>query len=63
MSHDNDPVSVTACLRNLVAVFVKGVNEDTGDQNEREVKAVNDCFQLFLGRNPTLPEKWDITPW
>ena len=58
-----DPISVTACLRDLIAVFVKGVNEDTGDQTKREAKALDDCFQLFFDRSPTNDEIHHITPW
>lgn len=57
-----DPVSVTAYLSNLVKVFVDGVGHDNETQNKRETKAIDGCFQLFLGRNATPPEKWTITP-
>ena len=70
MSHDNDPISVTAYLRDLVRVFVEGADRvyDNLSQSERiqrkkEVRAIDDCFQLLLGRSPTRDEIQRITPW
>ncbi len=70
MSHDNDPISVTAYLRDLVRVFVEsalegGLNLDnrTEIHYAKELKAVDDCFQLFLGRDPTDDERRRISPW
>ncbi len=66
MSHDNDPISVTAYLRDLVRVFVGEAEAGcprTPLRNEEQSKAIDDCFQLFLGRNPTKDELNRITPW
>lgn len=58
-----DPISVTAYLRDLVAVFVEGVNNRTETQSREESEAIDDCFQLFLSRSPTEDEKKRIIPW
>ncbi len=63
MSHDNDPIAVTANLRDLVRVFVDGVYHHGQAQSKREAKAVNDCFQILLGRKPTPNEEKRISPW
>ncbi len=60
MSHDNDPIAVTANLRDLVRVFVDGVYYT---QSKKQAKAIDDCFRLFLGRGPTPEEIEAITLW
>lgn len=63
MDNTMDPISVTAYLRDLVKVFVEGANNRRGNQAREESEAIDDCFQLFLGRNPTTDEKKRIIPW
>lgn len=62
-THELDPVSVTAYLRDLVRAYTNGVGHDNETQDKREAKAIDDCFQLFLGRSPTKDELQRFTPW
>ncbi len=63
MKASEDPITVTAYLRDLVRVFADGVANRHESHRRRELKAINDCFQLFLGRKPTSDEVKRIIPW
>lgn len=58
-----DPVSVTAYLRDMLAVFTEGVDNHTEAQRKKEEKTVNDMYQLLLWRDPTPDERKKISPW
>ena len=63
MKASEDPISVTAYLRDLVRVFTDGVANRHESHRRKERRAINNCFQLFLGRRPTDDEEKRIIPW
>ncbi len=55
-----NPIAVTNHLCSLIDTFANGADIHDETQIEEEEEVIDECFQLFLGRDATVSEKRKI---